>query len=87
MNKAKKKATRVALEVKEKVGTYLLAGFGVVTGLAWNEAVKELIDVLWPLEQGSLTAKFIYALAMTVLVVIASIIVLRFTKQKEEAKS
>lgn len=83
-HKTKKGAEEVALEVREKAAGYLLAGFGVVAGLAWNEAVKELIEVLWPMDQESLIAKFVYACAMTLLVVIASMVLLKFTKKKKE---
>ncbi|MFH1712125.1 MAG: DUF5654 family protein [Patescibacteria group bacterium] len=84
IQKVKVNGEEVTVAVREKAVGYLLAGFGIVAGLAWNEAVKELITVVWPLEQDSLIAKFVYALAMTLLVVFASAVFLRFTKKKEE---
>lgn len=57
-------------EVKNKTTTYILAGFGLVAGLAWNEAIKGLIDWLFPLDRGSIWAKFIYAIIITLVVVI-----------------
>ncbi|MCH8049194.1 hypothetical protein IH979_00600 [Patescibacteria group bacterium] len=84
VKKAKKEGEAITVRVREKAVGYLLAGFGIVAGLAWNEAMKELIEVLYPIDQNSLVAKFIYAAAMTLLVVIASAVFLRFSKKKEE---
>lgn len=83
-SKTKKEAQEVAVKVREKAAGYLLAGFGVVAGLAWNEAVKALIELFWPLDQESLVAKFVYAMAVTLLVVVASMVLLKFSKEKEE---
>jgi len=30
--------------VKQKIVTYVIAGFGLVAGLAWNDAIKSLIE-------------------------------------------
>lgn len=61
---------------------YILAALGFVAGLAWNEAIKGLIDRVFPLGTDGLAAKFVYALVATLLVVIASAIFLR-NKEKE----
>jgi len=80
-------AEEFALSVKEKVTGYILAGFGLVTALAWNDAVKAVIENFYPLEQDSLMAKMYYAFAMTVLVVIVTAVLMRFTKKSTESKS
>ena len=49
-----------------------MAGMGLVAGLAWNEAIKALIEYLYPLDQNSLLAKFIYAALITVIIVMFS---------------
>ncbi len=56
-------------KVRTQTTTYILAGLGLVAGLAWNEAIKELIDWLFPLDRGSIGAKFIYAIIITLVVV------------------
>lgn len=77
---------KIKKEVKKQVLTYVTATFGFVAGLAWNEAIKELIDYLFPVSN-SLLAKFIYAIIMTFVVVIISLYLVRlFRKQKEEEK-
>ncbi len=81
-----KKAQKFAVLVQEKAFSYILAGLGLVAGLAWNEAIKAAIVVWYPIEQDSLVAKFVYAGIVTILVVVASIITLKLTKKKEEEK-
>ncbi len=50
---------------------YILGAFGFVAGLAWNDAVKSLIDFVFPLGTNGLFLKFLYAIVVTILVVIA----------------
>lgn len=56
--------------MRSKVLAYIGGGFGFVAGLAWNDAIKELILYLFPLATDTLTAKFIYAGLITVVVVL-----------------
>jgi hypothetical protein len=42
----------------------------LVAGLAWNDAVKSLIDSLFPRSGDGVAAKFAYAVLVTVLVVL-----------------
>lgn len=57
-------------EIKKQTLGYIAGALGLVTALAWNEAIKGSIEYLFPLSQNSLPAKFIYALLMTAIVVI-----------------
>ena len=57
-------------DLKDRLLTYIGGGFGLVAGLAWNDAIKSLIDYLFPLSQNSLPIRFLYAFVVTVLVVI-----------------
>lgn len=61
------------IEILEKVMDLTTAGFGLVAALAWNEAIKRLFERLFPLPGGSLVASFIYALFITILVVIITV--------------
>ena len=56
-------------EVGEKMRGYIATAFGLVAGLAWNEAIKAAIEYVFPLSKNTLLAKFFYALAVTFLVV------------------
>lgn len=69
-------------EIKGQTTGYIVAALGLVAGLAWNEAIKALIDHLFPLSQNSLLAKFVYAILVTILVVIVTSYVVRVFKKK-----
>ena len=63
--------SNLSKQVREKTAGYILAAFGLVAGLAWNDAIKSTIDRFFPLDQGNIIIKFAYALGITVVVVIA----------------
>ncbi len=58
-------------EVKEKMLTLILVGFGLVAALAWNDAIQTLFKVLFPESEGVI-GKFIYAVMVTVIIVFIS---------------
>ena len=66
----KNKFENLQTELKNKTLGYIGAGFGLVASLAWNDAIKALIDFGFPVEKNSLIAKLIYAIVMTVVVVL-----------------
>lgn len=59
-------------EVRQQTIGYILAGFGLVAGLAWNDAITSLIKQLIPGASAGLLAKFLYALIITVVAVLIS---------------
>lgn len=59
--------------VFDKAVTFLLAGFGFVAALAWNEAIQSLFTEIFGPSRGSLIAKFGYAVVITVIVTIISL--------------
>ena len=63
------KLNKLQQEVRERTLGYVIAAFGLVAGLAWNDAVKALIEYLFPLKESTLSAKIIYALLITLIVV------------------
>ncbi len=79
----KEKSPKIRQEIKEKLTTYLTAAFGFVAGLAWNDAIKGLIDAIFPIGTGSILAKFIYAIFVTILIVILSIYLVKIMKVKK----
>ncbi|MBI4708769.1 MAG: hypothetical protein HY764_01030 [Candidatus Portnoybacteria bacterium] len=81
MDEQKKK---IKEEIRKSTAGYVMTALGLVAGLAWNEAIKAFIDFLFPLKQNTLLAKFIYALAITFFVVLASIYIAKFLGKKEE---
>ena len=70
-------------EVREKMITLILGGFGLVAALAWNDAVQALFNYLFPKSGGGLVGKFFYAIIVTIFVVVVS---LRLKKISEKAE-
>lgn len=67
----KKKGEEFGQETRERTAGYLTAALGLVAALAWNDAVKALIEQFFPLSRGGgVTAKFIYASILTLIVVV-----------------
>jgi len=82
LEKIKNGIVETKREFKEKTITLILGGFGLVAALAWNEAIKSLFDTLFP-KSNAIIGKFIYAIIITVVVVIISI---RLKKISEKRK-
>ncbi len=70
-------------EIKSKIITYMGAAFGLIAGLAWNDAITSLIDYFFPLSKNSIFAKFIYAFIVTVIVVLISVYLVNILKTKK----
>ena len=75
----------VLKEIEERIVGYILAAFGLVAGLAWNEAIKSFIDQFFPVSRDSVLVKFIYAIVITVIIVLLSIYLLKFSGKKEKS--
>lgn len=84
--KLKSESANVQREIKKQLLTYVIASLGLVAGLAWNEAIKALIEYFYPASQNTLQAKFIYAMGVTLLIVLASYYLAKFIKEKEPQK-
>lgn len=82
--KIKEKGREFEHEVFDKTSGYIIASFGLVAGLAWNEAIKAFIETFFPLQKDTLKAKFIYAVVVTLAVVFVSLYVSKFLKKKKE---
>jgi hypothetical protein len=57
------------VEVKNQTKGYMTAALGLVAGLAWNDAIKSLIETFFPLDKSSIWLKFVYAFLVTLVVV------------------
>lgn len=73
-------------EFKEKTVGYMLAAFGLVAGLAWNDAIKAMIDTFIIKPGNGIFLKFLYAAVVTVIIVLISFYLLKLTQDKEEVK-
>ena len=87
LKKIAEEQKKIGLEVREKTMGYILAALGFVVALAWNDAIKSLIENIFPLDKNNLSAKFVYALIVTVIIVVATILLTKKTEQdKAEVK-
>ena len=84
--KIKDKSRELEREIREKTFGYIVASFGLVAGLAWNEAIKAMIEVFFPLQKDTLKAKFIYAILITLVVVFVSLYFSKFFKKEKIEK-
>ncbi len=82
--KIKQESKEVKREIKKQLLTYMIASLGLVAGLAWNEAIKGLIEYLFPLSQNTIQAKFLYAISITLLIVIISYYLARLMQEKKD---
>lgn len=87
-NLTKKEVEQIGKEIKSealnKAVGYITAAFGFVAGLAWNDAIKALLEYLFPLSGNVVLAKFIYALLVTIVVVIITTYLLKPFDNKEK---
>lgn len=67
----KQEQISLKLEFLEQAQILMTAGFGLVAALAWNTAIQDLFKMLFP-DQNSLIAKFIYAILVTVLIIVVT---------------
>ncbi len=77
---------QLRLEILDKLSQLSTAGFGLVAALAWNSAIQDLFKRVNIFGQpDSLVVKFIYAVILTLIVVIVTFSIGRsITKIKEE---
>lgn len=80
----KQEGLKVSGEVKEKTLGFIITAFGLVAGLAWNEAIQSLIKSIFIIDKDSLWVKFIYAILMTLLLVFITIFLARLFGQGDE---
>lgn len=81
-----KEQARLKKEIKQKTISYLLAAFGFVAGLAWNEAIKSFIDQFFPDNKNSILIKFIYAISITIVMVIITVYLLKKPTRKNKSQ-
>lgn len=59
-------------EMASQLLTLMTSAFGLVAALAWNDAVQALFKQLFP-AAGSIVAKFLYAILVSVIIVVVTI--------------
>lgn len=61
------------IEILEKMTGLATAGFGLVAALAWNDAIKAIFDTYFPKNSSNISAQLIYAVVLTVLIVLVTV--------------
>jgi hypothetical protein len=84
LTQIKEKGKGMKEEIKQRTVGYITAALGLVAGLAWNEAIKSLIEYFFPMNQNNVLAKFIYAFVVTAVVVIITIYLIKLLGKKEK---
>ena len=69
-NQTPEEKKSLKIEVLEQIAALATSGFGLVAALAWNEAIKAFFAKLFPQPGNNVIALFIYALFITILVVL-----------------
>ncbi len=82
--KFKDESEEIQQAIRERTLSYITAALGLVAGLAWNEAIKALIEYLFPLSQNTLFAKFLYAILITAVIIILTIYLTKLFKKREK---
>lgn len=78
------KKNKLSSQVRQQIVGYIVAALSLVAGLAWNDAVKSIIEHFFYANSNSLWAKVIYAFLLSVLVALVSYFLLRFTITDEK---
>jgi len=81
--RTKGELARVRKEIRERMVGYIAGAFGLVAGLAWNDAISALIEHLFPVAKNTLLAKFAYALILTSAVAAITMYLVRLFKEDE----
>lgn len=81
LTKIKEKSRHFEKEIRTQSVGYIVTALGLVAGLAWNEAIKNIIDTFFPNTNDTILAKLGYAVAITIIVVILGIYLTRLAKK------
>lgn len=71
-------------EVRKQTIGYILSALGLVAGLAWNDAIRSVIEKVFPFGSANgILVQFAYAAAITTLVIVISTRLIRWSGKEE----
>jgi len=85
LEKIKSEGSKISREVKDRTLGFIITAFGLVAGLAWNEAIQALINSYFVINKDSILAKFVYAILMTLVLVFIAIYLTKIFGKNDEA--
>ena len=83
-DRIKEKPKLIRREFRDRMIGFITGALGLVAGFAWNDAVKALIEYIFPLGKDSISAKFIYAGIISLLVIFLTIFLVRWSEREEK---
>jgi len=86
MSNEDEKPKGIIEEILDKLGSLVAAAFGLVAALAWNEAIQTIFRDLFGTQQ-AIPLMIGYAIAVTVIAVILTLIIARAVTKAKEASS
>jgi len=75
------------MQIRKQTAGYVTTALSLVAGLAWNDAVKSLIEIFFPLDTSGVLIKFVYAITITIVVVILSTYLLKSSDKTTEVSN
>lgn len=82
-----KEVTDINREIRDRTAGYIVTALGLVAGLAWNNAIQGFIEYFFPPNKsGSVWAKFIYAVVLTLIVAFVSFYVVKILRGKDSGE-
>jgi hypothetical protein len=78
----KEEAEKLHKEVRERSLGYIMTALGLVAGLAWNEAIRSAISIIFPADKDSLLAQFTYAVLITIVIVVVITYLNRYLRKE-----
>lgn len=78
------KFLELQIEVLDKIITLVTTGLGLVAALAWNSAIQEFFKTYFPQKQNTLWAMFLYAIFITIIVVILTVYLSKTARKLKE---
>lgn len=83
-HKPESNAPSVVESVLDKITALAVAAFGLVAALAWNDAIKGIFSLIFPSPEDNVLAQVLYAVFITVVVVVITILLSRYSKKAKE---
>jgi len=73
------------LQFMQTTAALMTAAFGMVAALAWNDAIQTMIKEFIASDSSGVWAKVVYALIVTIIAVIATVIIARSISRLKKA--
>ena len=67
----------IKVQVMDTIAALMTAAFGLIAALAWNAAISEMVAQAFSKPGDKLTGLFVYAVRVTILAVVATLLIAR----------